>query len=216
MDYQQLKQRHRAERDQQHPNLSLRVHRSLSWLQRAEVMDDVDGQFIFLWIAFNAAYATEIEDAYRTSAKTTFREFLEKLVDLDTENRLEDLVWKEFPKSIRLLLDNKFVFQSFWDFQNQRLTREEWEQRFADGKKAAKHALGSQDTASVLGIVLNRTYTLRNQLIHGGATWGSSVNRNQVRDCVALLSKLVPTILTIMMDNPDTLWGDACYPVIDE
>lgn len=216
MDYQRLKQRHRSERHQYHPNLSLRVHRSLSWLRKAETMGDLDGQFIFLWIAFNAAYATEIEDGYRVSAKATFRDFLQKLVELDNDNRLEDLVWKEFPKSIRLLLDNKFVFQSFWDFQNHRLTREEWEQRFADGKKAAQHALGSQDTASVLGIVLNRTYTLRNQLIHGGATWGSSVNRSQVRDCVALLSELVPTILAIMMNHPDTLWGDPCYPVIHE
>ena len=67
MDYQQLKHRHRAERENYHPNLSLRVHRSLSWLQRAEQAEDLDGQFIFLWIAFNAAYATEIDDQYRTS-----------------------------------------------------------------------------------------------------------------------------------------------------
>ena len=55
-DFTALKARHRAERDSQHPNLSLRVHRALSWLQRAEQLaDDADGRFIFLWIAFNAA-----------------------------------------------------------------------------------------------------------------------------------------------------------------
>jgi hypothetical protein len=31
-----------------------------------------------------------------------------------------------------------------------------------------------------------------------------------------LLGKLVPVILTVMMDNPDSLWGDACYPVVQE
>ena len=40
------------------PGLSLRLHRALSWLNRAEQLaDDPDSQFIFLWIAFNAAYA---------------------------------------------------------------------------------------------------------------------------------------------------------------
>ena len=51
MHYQALKERHRQERDQQHPNLSLRLHRALSWLNRAEQAEDTDGRFIFLWIA---------------------------------------------------------------------------------------------------------------------------------------------------------------------
>lgn len=36
MDYQSLKTRHRNERDAHHPNLALRIHRALSWLNRAE------------------------------------------------------------------------------------------------------------------------------------------------------------------------------------
>jgi hypothetical protein len=76
--------------------------------------------------------------------------------------------------------------------------------------------LGSEDTATVLGIALSRIYTLRNQLVSGGATWGSKINREQIRDCVNLMGKLVPVILTTMMDYPNTLWGDACYPVVEE
>ena len=41
--------------------MGLRVHRSLSWIGRAEQATDDDGRFIFLWIAFNAAYADEEE-----------------------------------------------------------------------------------------------------------------------------------------------------------
>lgn len=69
MQFQSLKQRHRQELDAQHPNLRLRlrVHRALSWLDRAEQADDLDGRFIFLWIAFNAAYATEIDERQRLS-----------------------------------------------------------------------------------------------------------------------------------------------------
>lgn len=214
MDYHDLKQRHRAEREGFHSNLSLRVHRSLSWLQRAEQAEDLDGRFIFLWISFNAAYATEIDENYRRSEQSAFREFLQKLCDLDDKKQLEGLAWSEFPRSIRLLLSNQYVFQPFWDFHNGKLTEQEWRDQFDAARRAAQAALGHQDTATSIGIALSRLYTLRNQLIHGGATWNSSVNREQLRDCVALMSKLVPIILTIMMDHPGTLWGDACYPEI--
>ncbi|MNI92174.1 hypothetical protein D3C73_1499380 [compost metagenome] len=63
-------------------------------------------------------------------------------------------------------------------------------------------------------MLFNRIYTLRNQIMHGGATCDSSVNRPQLRDCSSLLGKLVPLIIELMLDNPDTLWGDACYPVV--
>jgi len=65
MDHSHLKRRHRAERADWHANLSLRVHRALSWLDRAErAAGDPDAQFIFLWITFNAAYATDIDERY--------------------------------------------------------------------------------------------------------------------------------------------------------
>jgi hypothetical protein len=217
MDYERLKARHRAERGAWHPNLSLRVHRALSWLDRAEQLakqDDADGQFILLWIAFNAAYATEIDERFRLSEQETFRGFLAKLVELDGQGRIAELVWTEFPKGIRLLLNNQYVFQDFWHFKNGSLSEEEWKRRFAGAKKAANAALAARDTVTVLAVVLSRIYTLRNQLVHGGATWNGSVNREQMRDCVNLMGKLTPLVIEVMMDHPQTLWGDAVYPVV--
>jgi hypothetical protein len=66
----------------------------------------------------------------------------------------------------------------------------------------------------VLGITLDRIYTLRNQLVHGGSTWDSKVNREQVRDCARFMAALVPVIIEIMMDNPQTVWSGAVYPVV--
>ncbi|MNQ39777.1 hypothetical protein D3C85_534110 [compost metagenome] len=65
-----------------------------------------------------AAYATDIDENYRLSEQETFRAFLRKLCDLDQERQIEKLVWSEFSGSIRVLLDNQYVFQSFWDYQN--------------------------------------------------------------------------------------------------
>jgi hypothetical protein len=210
----ELKARHRLLRETQPADLRLRLHRSLSWLKRADQADDLDGRFIFLWIAFNAAYAQEINDDDRLSEQGTFKAFLEKLCVLDQKKRLDALVWKEFSGSIRLLLDNPYVFKAFWDFRQGKITKAEWEKRFAGGKKAAQSALAKGDTPSLLGIVFNRIYTLRNQLMHGGATWNGAVNREQLRYCVDILGKLTPLTIELMMDNPDASWGEACFPVV--
>ena len=215
MNFEQLKNRHRTLREHSPSNLNLRVHRALSWLQRAEMAEDEDGRFIFLWIAFNAAYATEIDDDRRLSEQETFKAFLEKLCELDAHQQIEQLVWQEFSGSIRILLDTPFVLQSFWDYHSGKISEAQWKERLAQGKKMATQALASSNTPQLLGVVFNRLYTLRNQLIHGGATWNSSVNRKQLKDCANLLGKLVPVIIELMMTHPDTLWGDACYPVVE-
>lgn len=79
-----LKDRHRTIRDGMPPALNLRIHRSLSWLQRATQCDDQDGRFIFLWIAFNAAYAQEIPQGMHLSQQQSFRSFLHKLHGLSS------------------------------------------------------------------------------------------------------------------------------------
>ena len=124
MTHDELKQRHRALRDHYPPNLNLRVHRALSWLKRSKMADDDDGRFIFLWIAFNAAYACEIDERCGLSEQGTFMNFLERLCVLDTSKHIDNLVWQEFSGGIRVLLDTPFVFQSFWDFQAGSSTRQ--------------------------------------------------------------------------------------------
>tara|TARA_R110002072_G_scaffold123360_2_gene258624 strand:- start:27 stop:680 length:654 start_codon:yes stop_codon:yes gene_type:complete len=215
LDFKSLKARQREERENYPINLGLRVHRALSWLDRAEQSDDDDARFIFLWIAFNAAYASEIGDRDRDPEQKVFGRFLAKLVQLDKDKVLYELIWTEFSNSIRVLLDNQFVYQPFWDYHNGLIGEHEWKTKFDRSRAAANKALGAENTNTVLSIVLSRMYTLRNQMIHGGATWNSSVNREQLRDCSAFLGKLVPYVIKLMMDNPNTLWGDASYPVVE-
>ena len=216
LGYAALKQRHRQVRDAHPDSLSLRIHRALSWLHRAEQAQDVDGRFIFLWVAFNAAYAQEFDDYQRFSDRTTFTDFLRKLCALDSDKRIDALVWNEFSGSIRLLLDNPYVFHPFWEFQRGRMRQDEWQERLASAKKAANAALREGNTLRLLTLLFDRLYILRNQLFHGGATWNGKVNRDQLRDCTRLLGKLVPLIIALMMDNPDTDWGEAVYPVVEQ
>lgn len=197
--------------------LGLRVHRALSWLKRSEhCEDDEDARFIFLWIALNAAYADEFQRDTDEGEQVMLRRFLRRLVSLDQSNLLYTLVWSRFSGPIRLLLDNEFVFQPFWDSHNGKIGKEEWKQKFERANKAAFRALGNKNqTATVLAIVLARLYTLRNQLVHGGATWQGSVNREQIRDGAAILGDLTPRIIHLLIQNPDEDWGDPCYPVVN-
>jgi hypothetical protein len=75
--------------------------------------------------------------------------------------------------------------------------------------------LFSHNTVRVLSILFDRLYVLRNQVLHGGATWNSSVNRNQVRDGARILGFLVPVFIDLMMDHPDEDWGAPHYPVVE-
>ncbi|WP_438863884.1 hypothetical protein [Neptunicella sp.] len=214
MDFRSLKEKQRNVREGFSEDLGLRVHRALSWLEKSEQCSgDLDSTFIFLWIAFNAAYSQDTELLRHTEAES-FSLFISKLVELDEEKAFYDLIWSEFSSSIRLLLDNKFVFQPFWEFHNGKLTEDEWKNKFSKAKAKANIALSNRQTDVLISVVLQRLYTLRNQLIHGGATWNSSANRSQIKDGVAFLSKLVPILINVMMENPREIWGSANYPVI--
>ncbi|MDH1316618.1 hypothetical protein N5C36_21310 [Shewanella xiamenensis] len=103
--------------------------------------EDTDSAFIFYWIAFNAAYGFDVDNKYRLGAKQSFRDFLSKIVALDTGKQLEKLVWDKFSGPIRVLLDNQYVFQPFWEFRNQRIEEAEWLQKFKAAKSAAHAAV---------------------------------------------------------------------------
>lgn len=211
-----LKEKQRNIRSGFSSDVGLRVHRCLSWLNRAEqASDDFDAAFIFYWISFNAAYAEEIGEATIIGERSAFDGFFRKLIELDSDNQIYDAIWDKFSQSIRLFLDNQYIFQPFWKHQNHIDGYEDWKERFDKSKRRFNSALANHDTRAVLGMLFDRLYVLRNQLVHGGATWNSSVNRDQVRDGARILGFLVPIFVDLMMDNPDKNWGLPYYPVVD-
>jgi len=115
-----------------------------------------------------------------------------------------------------LLLDNRFVFQPFWNHQNGMDGYADWAERFARSKEKLNAGLARRDTKLILTTLFDRLYVLRNQLLHGGATWSSSVNRGQVQDGARLLASLVPIFIDLMLDNPKLDWGAPYYPVVPE
>jgi hypothetical protein len=110
MSYARLKARQKAEKSTQSASVTLRLHRAISWLGKAEnERSDADARFIFLWISFNAAYASEALEPDMTE-KRGFQKFPRTLIKLDRDNRNSHLARKQFSKTIRVVLVNKHVF----------------------------------------------------------------------------------------------------------
>ena len=196
-------------------DLALRMRRALSWLERAEQEreTDDDAAFIFYWIAFNAAYARDRPRDPESSERERFADYFDTILSLDSGNTIYDAIWDRFSDSIRVLLNNKFVFQPFWN-HHAGLGYHNWGHTFEDSKRTVRRALADRDTKTILSTLFDRLYVLRIQLFHGGATWQSSVNRPQVQNGARILAFLVPLFVGLMMSNPQVDWGPPDYPVV--
>jgi len=217
---QTLKQDLRARRDDLTQVHSTRLHRSLSWLKAASEQlqtNNIDQAFINLWISFSACFYIEGDEPIAP--------FIEKLIALDDQQRIYTCLWNEYSGSVKALIKNPYVFAEFW--QAQRLIGEEkegsnnagngkpaWRISFDQSSVEALNCLSRKKIAPLFSIVLDRLYVLRNQVLQGGATYQSQVNREQVEDGVALLSSIMPIIISIMLNSSDEDWGDIAYPVI--
>ncbi|MBS1055083.1 hypothetical protein [Gluconobacter kondonii] len=132
----------------------------------------------------------------------------------DREGRIYNALWQRFSGPVRMLMNNRYVFSPFWQYHNGIDGVADWEERFRTASRSFAIAFQTGDTVRVLKFVFDRLYVLRNQLVHGGATWNSGINRNQVRDGAAILAFLMPVFVELMMDNPQEDWGLPFYPVV--
>jgi hypothetical protein len=58
---------------------------------------------------------------------------------------------------------------------------------------------------------------VRNQLVHGGSTYGGQLNRSAVRRASTMLDHLLTCFLQVLMEHGYVDdWGELCYPPIEE
>ncbi len=203
-----------------HP-LRQRLHRSLSWFKRACDEDTTQDQYrnharcIFLWIAFNAAYAIDRDprmesDHDRRSEPDRYCDFLRLLIALDCR-RIYTVVSSDLQSWISDLISNEYVFRRFWDKRDRETMWEQYDRDIKDVDKLLKYGSDAYYNVSVkelrkplkelLDKVFSRLYVLRNQLMHGFATAGGFMNRRQAQTGAAILDVLVPIFLDNMMDH---------------
>ena len=191
----------------------------MSWLEAAEkakAAADIDMAFICYWIAFNAAYLHKqsTKDEYEYDK---FERYFDKIVSLDKARIIYNAIWKDFSREVCAFINNKYVFREFWRFQHGEPGAKNWESTFRKERDNTLHNVNLRGDykASVLAVLFSRLYVLRNQLMHGGATWQGTVNRNQVAAATDIMASLVPRFINLMMESPDEDWGEPPYPVVD-
>jgi hypothetical protein len=192
--------------------LTIRLHRAISWLKSAEKQEgNLDIKFLSLWIAFNACYAVDINGFNSKPEKAKLRDFTSSLVEFDRV-RLYNLFWEKYSGPVRVLIENKFVFEKFWEYN--RGEAEDYLPAFNKSIATAHNCLSKENIEGLLEIVLERLYTLRNSIVHGGSTFNSKLNRAQLKDAFNIMQLLVPIIIDIMLENNEHDWGEIAYPVI--
>ena len=192
--------------------LTIRLHRAISWLKSAEKQDDnLDVKFISLWIAFNACYAVDLNGISSKPEKAKLRDFTSSLVQFD-RTRLYNLFWEKYSGPVRVLIENKFVFEKFWEFNRGDI--DNYEASFNKSIATALNCLSKENIEELIEIILERLYTLRNSIMHGGSTYNSKLNRAQLKDASNIMQLLVPIIIDIMLENSEHDWGEIAYPVV--
>ncbi len=217
IDFKLLKEKQRLLREGFPATMGLRVHRAISWIGRAEAERiDPDAAFIFFWIAFNATYADETDfgEEIPLGERRQFVKLIERLVALDEDARIHAAIWDRFRGPIAKLMENRYVYRPFWQNQNGVPGTQDWARKWRKSADRFVRSMADKNTAFVLREVFDRLYMLRCQMIHGGTTWNSKVNRSQVKDGAAILGTLLPVMIDIMLDNPEEDWGTPFYPVV--
>lgn len=142
---------------------ALRAHRASSWIRRAESLlpSDLDGRFIFYWIAFGALYGRPKylqSGPDRTPEESDIEVFLKVVSRLDKENAGLRLVG-ELHKQVDALVRDKFLNNHCW--------RQWHKQGVVRGSERVTSCLEPPDPRPVLLRLVSRLYVLRNQMFHG-------------------------------------------------
>lgn len=208
-----LGEMYRSKKNEHSTPFNLRIQRSLSWFKKALILhDDLDLQFITVWVAFNALYTQE---QAADQEQYTLRHFLSSMCHKDVNQKIFHILWEKKQSTIRLLLSNPYLYQSFWDWRNQKISEATWRSAFDTEQQQLQHILQNHDSVSLLVSLFSRLTTLYQQLSRGGATYNSAINRKQLANAWSVLSVLVPSFIQILLENVENIeFNQPFYPVV--
>lgn len=193
-------------------SLRIRVHRAISWGAAAKKEKSLDSRFIFYWISFNALYSNDTED--QPPDKDQRYSFFEKILGFDKNSSLAYAIMRTL-NSIKILLENKFVYSEFW-----KKYQDEGEPGFElvqerHKKQVYERIINNDQVLNALDSVFSKIYLLRNQVFHGLATYGGKLNREQLTAATNILEALVPIMIEIVIDNDNEDWGELSFPPLN-
>lgn len=209
-------------------DLTIRIHRSCSWLNRAQVvaqdsgLEGLDDQLVFLWIAFNALYGQWDQDTNHPAKDIqSVRDFISRATKLDELHGIkayESLLAEQQTLAERLF-DNVYLDHYFWRGLEEGASDEEtWKNM---PRKGRAYLNEGQTERALDRLLLYRVYQLRCQLVHGGGTHGGRLNRESVADCGRFLHLFLDRSFDILL-HPQCAptfresLGSICYPPVQD
>ena len=194
----------------------IRWRRFESWNEQAIEhfnVTDFDTSFILNWIALNSLYSVHHEtDASEYRELNVLIPFLKKVCSLDANREIYDVFWTTYSDSIRGLVDSWYVYPKYWANEGGDPSAIDWQDQHEKTRLWIQRAIVRPENIDrVLVHVIRLLYVLRNQLVHGSATYGGSLNRSQVTLSAKLLHNLVPIVGRIFNANSKEDWGKPQY-----
>ena len=142
------------------------------------------------------------------------------------DNLLLDLI-RAHTDELRQIIESRFLLHDFWvaeyfSKRKDKWLKRKWEKKRKNETDRLNKALDNLCSdegriGTVLELAFGRIYTLRNQIVHGGASWRDKYNRSSLQICNSVLDPFLRAILKIMLDvienDPYVLWGGkVAYP----
>jgi hypothetical protein len=196
-----------------HAALHVRVTRCLSWLQHIEESESQgtggsDARLVFGWIALNALYGCWDYVLQRGKDNdTAMGELVDRVCRADRDGALDNAL-NGLRRQIHTIGRDEGLSRSWWRTETPEVPP-------GHDREASRmlDALGEGRVAEALRRLLLRIYVARCQLVHGGATCGSALNRDAVDACAHALVPLVLAIVGVIIGRCSELERPTpCYP----
>lgn len=203
-------------REDREEELRIRIHRACAALRQAERAEadgsraGQDAALVFRWVSLNALYGDwDYDRGMPTGDRRALDRFTSAICGADAAGRIARALGAHAAEA-RALVESPFLIERFW-------SDGEWDQvRPRRGRaRRLQEDLDGQRPSAALQQVLIAVYFLRCQIIHGGATLGSGMNRVTVDPASQLLRALCGPIIAVSMEHGlEMSWGELCYPPV--
>ena len=207
----------------------VRLQRVNLWLDRADLAkkdphfekkDKSAVRFVFYWIAFEAAFETQMGN----NSKQLMERFIKDAVGNARKNRkgqskfdklLDHKDKGKFYQSSIELLKLRGTHEWFWKKPKSPKvkTHEAWKRLFDQEIKD----FPGQDSSEQLCVIFKRLKVVRNQIFHGASSMDMSKGKPQVEAGLRILSIVIPEFRRVIKDNQEKIdWNPVPYPRVSK
>ena len=193
-----------------------RLKRALSWIARAKNLSDarsgaeidLQGEFIALWISFNALYGSAKK--LRHYEWIEIESCLGKIIQVDGDDLLIHAVLKGCKKKVDNILKDEFLWEDYWETKDKISSiRKELNRKLGN----CYDQEGNAKTELLLTSLFGRMYFLRNMVFHGNTTDKRSPIKDSLRDAVDVLDSLTRAFALIMVRKAELEdWNPLPFP----